>query len=366
MKTAPMIARAVCLGVALSRLASACVAQTLREQAELTARFVSSAARSSQLTEPLYAATLAREFDTLEPEDEMKWEAIHPAPAVFDFLPADRLVAFAHLHGMQIRGHTLVWHHQLPAWLTSGNFSPAQLHHLLEEHIRTVMQHYRGQVMAWDVVNEAFDENGRLRSTIWYDTPGIGVGPATAFIETALRWARAADPGALLFLNEAECEAINKKSDAIFQVAQDFKRRGLPLDGIGLQMHVFDLNPDFEGIAANVHRFASLGLQIHITEMDVAIPVDADGHARSVDDLVRQAEIYRRVASICWAAPQCRLFQTWGFTDKYSWIRSSTHGAKGAALLWDTSYGAKATYFALRNGMQKAPAPPVSAPHDPR
>ena len=329
--------------------------RTLREEAAFSSRFIGTAARASQLSEGLYAATLAREFNMLEPEDELKWEVSHPAPTTFDFLPADRLVTFARMHHMKVRGHTLVWQHQIPPWLEQGTFSAAQLNRLLKEHIDTVVGHYRGQIFAWDVVNEAFDENGQLRSTIWSNNPGIGVGPGTAFIETALRWTHAADPQALLFLNEAESETVNRKSDAIYAVVRDLKRRGVPLDGIGLQMHISDLNPDFAGIAANIHRFAALGLQVHITEMDVAVPVDGSGKPRNPGDLTRQADVYRRIAQICFFEVRCTAFQTWGFTDKYSWIRSSSKGSKGAALLFDQSYAPKPAYFALREGMHATP-----------
>jgi endo-1,4-beta-xylanase len=347
--------------LALGALSGFSHAQTLREQAAQTTRLVGSATRSYALSEVPYATTLAREFNMLEPEDELKWEVIHPAPTTFDFLPADRLVIFARMHGMKVRGHTLVWHRQLPDWVNAGKFSPAQLHHLLEDHIRTVVEHYRGKVFAWDVVNEAFDENGQLRSTIWSDAPGIGIGPGTSFIETALRWTHAADPDALLFINEAECETVNRKSDAIYKVVEDLKRRKIPLDGIGLQMHIFDLNPDFDGIAANIHRFAALGLLVHITEMDVAVPLKADGQPRNPSDLVRQGEIYRKIASICVAEPRCTAFQTWGFTDKYSWIRSSTRGTKGDALPFDAAYAPKPAYFGLRDGLEPPSTPPPSS-----
>jgi endo-1,4-beta-xylanase len=202
--------------------------QTLREEAACSSRFIGAAARSSQLTEDHYAASLAREFNMLEPEDELKWEVIHPAPTIFDFLPADRLVVFARMHHMKVRGHTLVWQRHLPAWLEQGTFSAAQLNRLLKVHIDAVVGHYRGQIFAWDVVNEAFDENGQLRSTIWSNNPGIGVGPGTAFIETALRWTHSADPEALLFLNEAECETVNRKSDAIYELVHDLKPAVFP------------------------------------------------------------------------------------------------------------------------------------------
>src|SRR6202030_256025 len=137
--------------------------------------------------------------------------------------------AFARAHNMAVRGHTLVWYNQNPSWLTGGNFTPDQLASQLHDHIAAVVGHYAGQVYAWDVVNEAFNDNGTMRSTIWSDTPGIGL-PGTAYIEQAFRWAHAADPRALLFYNDYNGETVNSKSDAIYRMAQDFKARGVPID----------------------------------------------------------------------------------------------------------------------------------------
>src|SRR5271166_1826134 len=138
---------------------------------------IGTAVRPGQLSEAAYASTLAREFNMVEPEDALKWEVVHPEPQTFDFYPADQIVDFATGHGMKVRGHTLVWHHQNPKWLTEGKFTSAELAEILEKHIETVVGHYRGQIFAWDVVNEAFDElhPGTLRSTIWRDQPGIGL-----------------------------------------------------------------------------------------------------------------------------------------------------------------------------------------------
>jgi len=164
------------------------------------------------------------------------------------------------------------------AWLTSANLTPTELAELLHEHITKVVTHYRGKVFAWDVVNEAFDERGKVKPSIWYDQPGIGLAEqSTAYIEQAFRWAHAADPEALLFYNDAEGETVNAKSDAIYRMVQDFKRRGVTIDGVGLQMHIFDLRPDVDGIEANIARFTALDVQVQITEMDVALPLDGEG-----------------------------------------------------------------------------------------
>ena len=209
-------------------------------------------------------------------------------------------------------------------------------------------------MFAWDVVNEAFDEKGRLRSTIWYDQPGIGfAGQSTKYIEQACGWAHEADPDALLFYNDAEGEGMNAKSDAIYAMVKDFRSRGVPIDGVGLQMHIFDWQPDLAGIEANIARFASLEVEVHRTEMDVALPTNAEATASDPKDLQKRAEIYRAVARICVTHRGCTAIQTWGFTDKYSWIRSTTKGAKGVALLFDRDYRPKPAYFGLRSALSE-------------
>jgi len=328
-------------------------AQTLRQDADRTGVFISAAVRPAQLSEVAYASTLAREFNTLEPENDLKWAALRPDEKTVDFTQADQAVGFARVHGMKVRGHTLVWGWWNPAWLTDHPFTPQQLSALLQEHIARVMTRYRGRIFAWDVLNEAIDERGHLRSPLWYDKPGIGLaGQSTAYIEQIFRWAHAADPDARLFYNDGGGETVNAKSDAMYAMVKDFRQRGVPIDGVGLQMHMIDdLNPDFAGIAANIARFTALGVQVHITELDVALPIRADGNVRDLAGRVRQAEIYRHIAEACFSHPGCTAIQTWGFTDKYSWVRSRTNGAKGAALLFDRNYAPKPAYQALKEAL---------------
>lgn len=337
----------------LLALPQPCAAQSLRQEADRAGILVGTAVNVAYLSEPAYTGILAREFNMIEPEDAMKWAVIRPDEKTFNFLDADRLVAFAEAHGMVIRGHNLAWGAYNPSWLAEGNFTPNQLRDLLHEHIRRVVGHFRGEVFAWDVVNEAFDENGRLRDSIWCNRPGIGLaGTGTTYIEQALRWAHEADPHALLFLNDAEAETMNRKSDAIYFMVQDFRRRGVPLNGIGLQMHILNLVPDVASIAGNIERFTKLGVQIHITEMDVALPVGADSRPIHLEDLDRQAEIYRQIATVCLQHPGCTALQTWGFTDKYSWLGWFTHGTKGGGLLFDRQYQPKPAYGALRQALE--------------
>lgn len=350
--------RAVCLAALFLLSAASCVAQTLRQEADRRGMLAGTAVQPGYLDQRAYAATLAREFNMVEPEDALKWTALRPDEKSFDFSAADKIVAFAHAHDMKVRGHNLVWGIHNPGWLAEGKFTPSQLYRLLQDHIAKVVGHYRGQVFAWDVVNEALDDDGHLRDSIWYNRPGIGLADrGTAYIEQAFRWAHAADPNALLFYNDGGIEEINRKSDALYIIVRDFKRRGVPIDGIGLQMHILSLAINAHAVAANIQRFVKLGVQVHITEMDVALPVDAEGNVRHSDDLVRQAQIYRDIAKACLRNSGCTAFQTWGFTDKYSWIGWFTQHRKGAALPFDREYRPKPAYQALRDVFAQEQAP---------
>ncbi len=325
-----------------------CRAQSLRQAAERDHLLVGSAVRPSQFSETAYTAALSREFNMVEPEDAMKWWVLRPDAATFDFRQGDEIVRFAQLHDMQVRGHCLVWGRTNPDWLAHASFTPAQLSELLHDHIAKVMKHYAGQVIAWDVVNEAFDEKGNLRDSIWHNQPGIGLaGKETAYIEQAFRWAHDADSHALLFYNDAEGEALGRKSDAIYAMVKDFKQRGVPIDGVGLQMHVPDLAVDFAALAANLTRLTALGLQVHITELDVSIPIDARGDPVHSEDVMRQADVYRGIVRACLQSAGCTAIQTWGFTDKYSWIGSHSRGTQGRALPLDRDYKPKPAYRAI-------------------
>ena len=309
---------------------------------------IGAAAYSPYLSDSNYAAILGSEFSQLQAENEMKFGLIHPGVSTYDFTGGDALVSFAQGHTMVVRGHTLVWHNQVPTWVTSGNYTSLQLPAILQDHVTTVMGHYAGKVYAWDVVNEAFNDDGTMRDTIWYDQPGIGfAGMGTKYIEQALNWAHAADPNAKLFYNDYNAEPIDAKSDAIYTMAQDFKNRGVPLDGIGFQLHIdltFDNPTTLASLTSDLQRFAALGLDLHITELDIRLQ---DSSAAS---LAAQAKLYGEIATICVQQPSCRVFQTWGFTDKYSWIPNAFLGW-GWALPFDANYQEKPAYTSIKNAL---------------
>jgi endo-1,4-beta-xylanase len=272
----------------------------------------------------------------------MKMKQTQPERGRFTFADADAIVAFAARTKMRVRGHTLVWHQSLPPWVTTASWSRAEALTVLSQHITTVVSHFKGAVYAWDVVNEAFENDGSLRKTVWLDR----IGPD--YIEQAFRMAHAADPAALLFYNDYSVELPNKKADAMLALAKEFKARGVPIAGVGFQCHFpYDQYPDHTQFVANMNRFSSLGLQVQVTELDLAIPLPVTDEKRA-----QQARAYRDIVTAALKAKNCTALVTWGFTDKYSWI---PHFRKGQdeALPFDRSFTPKPAYEAIRAALGK-------------
>lgn len=270
----------------------------------------------------------------------MKFGPIHPARERYDFRDADEMVAFAEDHDMLVYGHALVWHEQLPEWLTEAEWTGDELTEILREHIATVVGRYRGRVVAWDVVNEGISGDGSLRDTVWLRAMG------SEYIDTAFRLAHEADPDALLFYSDYACEGLGRKSDAIYDLVRGLVERGVPIDGVGLQMHVpVDGAPSIEDVRKNIERLGELGLLVRITEMDVRIRGEP-----TETELARQASIYGDMMRACLSAENCTAFTLWGFTDRHSWIPAQFPGW-GSGLILDELYRPKPAYDALREAL---------------
>ena len=284
-----------------------------------------------------YRATLAREFNVLTPENEMKFSSVQPTRGAFRYTQADSMVAFARANGMKVRGHTLAWYSQLPAWVTGGTWTKEQTTALLDDHIRNVVGHFRGQLAAWDVVNEAFnDGTATFRPGFWADRIGRD------YVEQAFRTARATDPDVPLYYNDYNIEAIGAKSDSVYAMLRDFRARGVPVDGVGMQMHlIVGQLPPLTSMAQNFARFAALGLKVQITELDIRTSTPASAAA-----LQTQAQNYRDVFALCVQQPACDMIVMWGFTDRSSWI-PSTFAGQGDALLFDASFQPKPAYTSV-------------------
>ncbi|MDT9684003.1 endo-1,4-beta-xylanase [Streptomyces sp. TRM76323] len=288
-----------------------------------------------------YRSRTAREFNSVTAENVMKWEVVEPERGVHDWAEADELVRFAQRNGQAVRGHTLVWHSQLPAWLTSGvadgSIDAAELRRILRDHVTTQVKHFKGEIYEWDVVNEVFNEDGTLRESIWLQK----LGPS--YIADAFRWAHAADPKAKLFFNDYNVEGVNAKSTAYYDLAVRLRQQGVPVHGFGIQGHL-DIGYGFpQDVQANLERFAALGMRTAFTEVDVRMTLPVDDAK-----LARQADDYRRLLAACLNVRRCTSFTVWGFTDKYSWVPEWFSG-QGAANLLDEEYAAKPAYTAVRH-----------------
>jgi endo-1,4-beta-xylanase len=291
-----------------------------------------------------YSQLVSTHFNAISPENEMKWEFIHPERVRYDFTDGDRIVRFAQENDQAVYAHLLVWDSQLPQWLTEGGYSREEWIEILREHIYSVVGHYRGQIYAWDVVNEPLTDEGLLRDTIWLRN----IGPE--YIALALRFAHEADPNAGLFINEFNAEGLSRKSEAMYALAQGLLNQGLPLHAIGMQMHIYLRgDPTHQDLAANLARLGALGLEVYITEMDVQTYFNP---SPPEERLRLQGERYSAILATCLQAPNCKAFITWGVTDATSWIPSHK-GHPDVPLLFDEAYQPKPAFTAVRETLQQ-------------
>jgi len=299
-------------------------ADTIGAAAAQSGRYFGAAVVPNLLNDSSYSSTLNREFNSVVPENAMKWDATEPNRNQFSFGGGDQIVNYARSRGMSVRGHTLVWHAQYPGWV--GNLSGNDLRQAMVNHINGVAGHWRGQIHSWDVVNEAFEENGSRRQSIFQQRLGNG------YIEEAFRAARAADPNAKLCYNDYNTDGINAKSTGIYNMVVDFRNRGVPIDCVGLQSHLGS-NSNLSSYQANMQRFSALGVDVQITELDVG----GSGSG--------QANVYRQVTQACMAVARCTGITTWGITDRYTWRPNDT------PLLFDSNYQKKQAYQAVLDAL---------------
>ncbi|MFN8417645.1 MAG: endo-1,4-beta-xylanase [Anaerolineae bacterium] len=329
---------------------------TLREMADKNKFYVGAAVYTYHLSDPLHVETVKTQFNMMTPENEAKACELQKARGVFNFTKMDQLMDFAEQNNMVFRGHTLVWHSCTPNWFSNGKFSRDEAIQILRDHIMTVVGRYKGRIPIWDVVNEGIaDGNGKMRVTPWQQMIGDD------YIELAFRFAHEADPEALLFYNDYGAEGMNAKSDAIYNMVKDFKARGVPIDGVGLQAHL-TLGDTRNGRGAsprimgeNIKRLGELGVQVQLTEVDIK------HKGEPTEDILRQeAAEYRSVLQTCLDSGYCTAFIVWGVTDKYSWLRDSRFydNPKVAPLLFDDHYQPKPAFTAILYLLARRPGEP--------
>ncbi|GAA4628163.1 endo-1,4-beta-xylanase [Actinoallomurus vinaceus] len=328
---AAVVTVAVAMVMALGAAVPARAATTLRALAEADGRYFGTALTAGDLGISGEMNVATAQFDMVTPGNEMKWDTTEPSNGNYNFGPGDQILNFAQSHNMRVRGHNLVWHSQLPGWVSS--LPSSQVRSVMESHITTEATHYKGKVYAWDVVNEPFNEDGSLRADVFYNAMGSG------YIADALRTAHAADPNAKLYLNDYNIEGENAKSNGMYNLAQSLLAQGVPLDGIGLESH-FIVGQVPSSTLANMQRFAALGLDVAVTELDDRIQLPASGSA-----LAQQATDYSTVVKDCLTVSRCVGVSQWGVDDGHSWIPGTFPGY-GAATMYDSNYQPKPAYNA--------------------
>jgi endo-1,4-beta-xylanase len=311
-----------------------------------------------------YYSIVANQFSVLTPENAMKWQVVEPTEGTYDWSGGDQVVAFAQEHGDLVRGHTLLWHNQLPTWLTggvaAGSINKAELFDLLRQHIITEVTHFRGKIWQWDVANEFFADSGDtciLPDGIncgdwWVQHLGEGI------IADAYRWAHEADPHALLFYNDyniAGEDGTNAKFNAVYTWLQKMRAEGVPIDGVGDQGHQDLLYPFPTLMTQDLQKYASLGLKVAITEADVRTFVSNSTTQQPTDPMApsAQAYYYDQMLKACLAVPNCISFTVWGFDDTESWV-PSTFSGEGYADIYDVNLNPKLSYYDLQQDLELA------------
>ncbi len=309
---------------------SASAASTLGASAAERGRYFGTAVAVNRLNDSSYTSILNREFNQVTAENEMKIDALQPQQGQFNYGNGDRLVQHARSQGMQVRGHTLAWHSQQPGWMQ--NMSGTTLRNAMLNHVTQVATHYRGQIAWWDVVNEAFQDgsSGARRDSNLQRT-------GNDWIEAAFRAARQADPNAQLCYNDYNIDNWNDaKTQGVYRMVQDFKNRGVPIDCVGLQSHFTGGSNYPSNYRTTLSSFAALGVDVHITELDIRnAPADA----------------YRNVVNDCLAVARCKGITVWGIRDSDSWRSSES------PLLFNGSGQKKSAYDAVLAALNSGTSP---------
>jgi endo-1,4-beta-xylanase len=340
---------------------------SLRALAAQVGLRVGSAIIPFDLDNAAYNQIAATQLSAVTPGNEMKWQVVEPTRGTYDWSGGDRLVQFAQAHGQLVRGHTLLWHNQLPTWLTQGvadgSISNTELRALLHKHVTDEVTHFRGKIWQWDVANEFFTDSNPSQlnpNDFWISHLGTGV------IADAFRWAHAADPHALLFYNDyniAGEDGSNAKSDAAYAFVKQLLASGVPISGVGDQGHL-DLQFGFPTkMTQDLQRFADLRLKVAVTEADVRTFVNNATVQTPTNTLApaAQASYYDGMLKACLAVRSCISFTVWGFGDADSWVPGAFAG-EGYAGTYDVNLQPKPSFFALQQDLTLAAR---GAPHRP-
>jgi endo-1,4-beta-xylanase len=292
-----------------------------------------------------YREILTSQFNFITIDGESDWSKVHPSPSQYNYTQLDKLVSFAEANNMPIQYHHLVWGEEVffPAWLKNGHYSSGQLLSIMHDYISNVVGHYKNKVVVWTVVNEAFSRAQHINglSDWWADNIKGG----TTYIDDSFIWAHQADPNTTLILNDFENETENNVSNAMYSYIKAAKARGIPIDGIGMQMHINAADPpSVEAMIKNMQRFDAIGVPTYITEFDVNLNYVKGSNAYKSQ---LESQITYNVVRACIESKACVSFDSFGITDKESLLKRLGN-TDSHSFLFDSRYRPKPSFYAFR------------------
>lgn len=321
---------------------ASCGLSTMRSRADKAGVTFGLAVQAGDVLDPAVKKFIVSNFNLIVPENTLKWQHIRPTKTFWNWSDMDALVAFAEENKIAMKGHTFVWHQQNPPYV-SGLKTREEAVALLTDQITTIMTRYKGKIREYDVANEVLNEDGTLRDTVWLRA----IGPD--YLDIAFKAARAADPGAILVLNDYNNEyAGTAKADGFYELAKSLKERGVPLDAVGLQLHLMaDFPLDAEALKKTIARFRELGMPVSFTEVDVRVKLPLTPEKEAA-----QRAIYEGLLDIAKNESGAGTFVLWGYTDKKSWIPASFPGY-GSAHPFDAKGEPKPLYDGMKELLGK-------------
>ncbi|KAJ5503830.1 Glycoside hydrolase superfamily [Penicillium fimorum] len=308
--------------------------------------YFGSATDNPELTDAPYLAQLSstEDFGQITPGNAQKWDSTEPSQNTFSYTNGDVVADLAAANGQKLRCHTLVWHSQLPNWVSSGTWTNATLIAAMKNHITNVVTHYKGKCYAWDVANEALNEDGTYRDNVFYQTIG------EAYLPIAFAAAAAADPDAKLYYNDYNIESPGAKSTGAQRIVKLVQQYGAKIDGVGLQAHfIVGSTPSQSAQVSNLAAITALGVEVAYTELDIRMTLPSTAAL-----LTKQSSDYQNTVAACMANAKCVGITIWDYTDKYSWI-PNTFAGQGDALPWDANLVKKPAYAGILAGLGVTP-----------
>ncbi|KAF9878935.1 putative endo-1, 4-beta-xylanase [Colletotrichum karsti] len=287
------------------------------------------------------------EFGQTTPTNGQKWLFTEPEPGVFNFTEGEIVSSIAKENGQLLRCHALVWHSQLAPWVETTEWTPEELTEMIVRHIENVAGHWKGRCYAWDVVNEALEEDGSWRQSVFYNVLGED------YIKLAFRTAARVDPDAKLYYNDYNLETVSPKSEGAKRIVKMLQDDGIRVDGVGLQAHhVAHRAPTLDQQIDVIRSYAELGVEVAYTELDVRIELPVNE-----TNLEWQRKAYESAVGACVQVEACIGITIWDFYDPFSWVPYTFEG-EGAALLWFEDFSKHPAYEGALGALKNKTAPP--------